>query len=436
MKRSGVAAAALNVFWLEVGKNGAGAGASSRGPSTAAEWALLLAGPPALATFHGVRRLFYEVSEDAGHSRVRDGDAPESRPRVKSVACACGFEWRRAREVTARWDSEGIDDIPAPAIEHAPCSAHSSRRPAIVPPASHPAPPTFIHPPPLLAPTHIRRDLAEDARPRTPSSGGRANGEGADVVNGATRIQICVALFSRPASRNRSTHDAERSEGRERSSHVDTPENGSWRALKLAYAYGVESQAADSSIPPCRGAESRHAFQNAGSARGRILTPVVGIVGDAVIKDREGSEAEAEAKERREGRRYTYRCARLVLFFHPVTVYYEGPVIMGTGRGVNDVGALRRLLEERVRDPRRGSADAGFGVREGSTVLCAVSELRPPPLSRTSNSSHLISRLDIGIPRPIYLGSTGLATLRPTRSFSSTTVVRMFQVIAARKLFE
>ncbi|KAJ7434036.1 hypothetical protein B0H11DRAFT_2164794 [Mycena galericulata] len=77
--------AALNLVWLDIGKKGATAGASSRGPpvSNTAEWALLLAGLPELATFHGVR-FFYEVSAGAGApganltmadcSRVRKND--------------------------------------------------------------------------------------------------------------------------------------------------------------------------------------------------------------------------------------------------------------------------------------------------------------------------------------------------------------------------
>ncbi|KAJ7647760.1 hypothetical protein FB45DRAFT_987383 [Roridomyces roridus] len=79
-----LAEAAPNLVWLDVGKKGAaGAGALSRGPpvSNAAEWALLLAGMPELATFHGVR-FFYEVSAGAtagggtmaDRSRVRKND--------------------------------------------------------------------------------------------------------------------------------------------------------------------------------------------------------------------------------------------------------------------------------------------------------------------------------------------------------------------------
>ncbi|KAJ7125374.1 hypothetical protein C8R44DRAFT_703623 [Mycena epipterygia] len=74
-----LAESAPGLVWLDIGKKGA-----ARGPpvSNAAEWALLLALLPELATFHGVR-FFYEVSGTAGtganltmadRSRVRKND--------------------------------------------------------------------------------------------------------------------------------------------------------------------------------------------------------------------------------------------------------------------------------------------------------------------------------------------------------------------------
>ncbi|KAJ7511072.1 hypothetical protein B0H11DRAFT_1899535 [Mycena galericulata] len=264
-------------------------------------------------------------------------------------------------------------------------------------------------------------------------------------------------------------HAATRSEGRARSPHVDAPGNGSWRALKLAYAYGVGSQAADSSIPPCRGAESRHAFQNAGSARVRILTPVVGIVGDAVIKD---------------------RCARGVGL-------RRGPVIMGAGRSVSrrpeqirrargeeDDGLDSGIYSMWIAWARRGhdatavraphtqgrveglmtwgesqsskhcksivsvdgqseGSDHRPATRNSSCPSCAVIDIlnppaiRPRPLSRTSNSPHLISRLYIGIPRPVYLGSTGLAALvflQPNCIFSLPSRARWVSGLPAPSL--
>ncbi|KAJ7503195.1 hypothetical protein B0H11DRAFT_1711786 [Mycena galericulata] len=103
-----LAEAAPNLVWLDIGKKGATAGASSRGPpvSNAAEWALLLAGLPELATFHGVR-FFYEVSAGAGAPGANLTMADRSRVRKNDeVAGVLAWKCVKLRRVD-HWEEGG-----------------------------------------------------------------------------------------------------------------------------------------------------------------------------------------------------------------------------------------------------------------------------------------------------------------------------------------